>query len=103
MDFNDVILTGVALLSSGVFTGIFYGTSERVHCFINRVAFRKAIIECTGVDFAQKNDVWRSPVYVNPRTGEIYAYRYPSCKIGKTQLRADGTGNYCGEIKWRRV
>jgi hypothetical protein len=80
-----------------------YKVSGRGYCFINKWLLGKQIIECEGTSIAITGDKWRSPIYVNEKSGEIFAYRYPEGHIGKVRLRANGTGDYCGELKWRFV
>lgn len=86
-------LAGIPLGVGGLLS---YRISTRTHSFVNKVFFRRAVIECN-----RRGEKWRTPVYV--RGEEVIGYRYPECKIGITRLRADGTGDYCGEITWRRV
>jgi hypothetical protein len=77
-----------------------YTISNTVHVFVDKLR-GKAIIEIEGVSSAVKGDIWKSPIYVKGK--RVFAYRYPATKIGEVTLNANGTGNYCGDVKWRHV
>lgn len=84
----------------GVPIGI-YSTSDRVRMFFYKLR-GLAVIEIEGIDSAVRGDKWRS--YVTTRHGgEVIAYRYPATKIGIVTLYDDGTGDYCGKVRWKLV
>lgn len=77
-------------------------TSESVALFSNRMLGRETII-IEGIGGAIDGAFWKSHVVTTPITGKRIAYRYPVHFIGEVTLNDDGTGYYCGPIRWKKL
>lgn len=75
-----------------------YGVSNNFHVAINRLLGARAVV-IRGTGRANNIDMWKAIAKRDP-WGELYAYRYPASKIGRVDLNADGTGEYCGPVEW---
>ena len=62
--------------------------------WIKRILGYKVIV-CCGNNEAP----WYTILRVSPWDG-LYAWRYDHAKSGFVALSDDGTGSYCGPIKW---
>lgn len=76
---------------------VIWFTSNGVRIFAAKLTGR-TVVYCKRVD----GEGWYSIVATDP-FGELIAYRYVASKIGTVKLNDDGTGYYCGHIKWVRV
>lgn len=51
-----------------------------------------------GASYDSQDDFY-TIIRVSP-TGKMWAYRYVATRTGKVSLKEDGTGEYCGSIRW---
>lgn len=92
-------IIAVWVIAGSAIVFLFYKTSDGFNVAI-RSLFGAKKIRIKGTSSAIDGEVWAAILERDP-WGEAFAWRYPANRIGKVTLNEDGTGEYCGSVKWR--
>jgi len=92
-----ITLMPMAIIATVLAAFLFF-CIDPVNVFVRKYLFGQQRIWVEGASYDWQDDFYT--IMQKTPTGKLKAYRFPSFRIGRITLNADGTGDYCGKIRW---